>query len=422
MSMLGAGGRERSQPFFLGFGDIQHSLGARVYLSSLLNSLCSRERPVPALFFQQTLPGSSAAGNGAGSLVAVDPPMRGLAGLLPRGLWRAFEFVWANGRGLTFALASRRHHEMCLFSGAGLLPLMPILRGWYRTVVYVQHGIAEESQLAGGARGNARYRLFRTLERRFLPLADCVITVSNQMAEYCRKEYHVEKALVVPCCVDIAAFSQSHDDRAEMRQHLGVQDRVVVVYSGGAAPWQCVDQSVRLFHALRSAVPNAFLLVLSGDTAAWQQALRGLGPADHRVMKVPHHIVGRYLCAADVALLLRRRSLVNSVASPVKFAEYLASGLPVITSPFIGDYSAMVRDQQLGVLVDPDDESTWPAGISAATRMAADPAVRARCRLTARRLLSWDVVGESVMAALRDVRRPARGRQAGGSVNQHVHQ
>ncbi|HXP48650.1 MAG TPA: hypothetical protein VN922_01785, partial [Bacteroidia bacterium] len=38
-------------------------------------------------------------------------------------------------------------------------------------------------------------------------------------------------------------------------------------------------------------------------------------------------------------------------SSPVKFAEYLAVGLPVIISENIGDYSAFVSEKNCGSLV-----------------------------------------------------------------------
>jgi len=47
-------------------------------------------------------------------------------------------------------------------------------------------------------------------------------------------------------------------------------------------------------------------------------------------------------------------TVTNQVASPTKFAEYLAAGMPVIISERIGDFSGMVRHHQLGIVIDPD--------------------------------------------------------------------
>jgi glycosyltransferase involved in cell wall biosynthesis len=57
-----------------------------------------------------------------------------------------------------------------------------------------------------------------------------------------------------------------------------------------------------------------------------------------------------YLIAADYGLLIREESVTNKVASPVKFAEYLACGLKIIISPNLGDYSEYVINNDCGSL------------------------------------------------------------------------
>ena len=54
----------------------------------------------------------------------------------------------------------------------------------------------------------------------------------------------------------------------------------------------------------------------------------------------------------DVGLLLRDDLPVNRVASPTKFAEYCLCGLPVLTTPYVGDFSEYVRQFSLGYQVD----------------------------------------------------------------------
>ena len=55
--------------------------------------------------------------------------------------------------------------------------------------------------------------------------------------------------------------------------------------------------------------------------------------------------------AADYGLLIRENSFTNQVASPVKFAEYLCCGLPVIISERLGDYSEFVEKNGCGYII-----------------------------------------------------------------------
>jgi glycosyltransferase involved in cell wall biosynthesis len=54
----------------------------------------------------------------------------------------------------------------------------------------------------------------------------------------------------------------------------------------------------------------------------------------------------------DIGLLLREVSIINKVASPTKFPEYLASGVPVVVSRDVGNTTEVVEKTGLGVVVD----------------------------------------------------------------------
>ncbi|HRN37811.1 MAG TPA: hypothetical protein PLL18_12975, partial [Flavobacteriales bacterium] len=61
------------------------------------------------------------------------------------------------------------------------------------------------------------------------------------------------------------------------------------------------------------------------------------------------------LVGCDHALLIREDAITNRVASPTKFAEYLACGLPVVISPYIGDFSGEVDRERLGTVYSEGD-------------------------------------------------------------------
>src|SRR5690606_937951 len=58
------------------------------------------------------------------------------------------------------------------------------------------------------------------------------------------------------------------------------------------------------------------------------------------------------LTLGDYGLLLRTKSLTNQVASPTKFAEYLAAGLQILVSPDVGDFSDFTIQHACGKVVD----------------------------------------------------------------------
>ncbi len=72
-----------------------------------------------------------------------------------------------------------------------------------------------------------------------------------------------------------------------------------------------------------------------------------------KILNLSRTSVYDYLCAADIGFLLREDRPLNATSSPVKFAEYLAAGLSVVSSPGVGDISKTIVDMQLGLLVSP---------------------------------------------------------------------
>jgi glycosyltransferase involved in cell wall biosynthesis len=183
--------------------------------------------------------------------------------------------------------------------------------------------------------------------------ADAYFAVSKPLKDQIAARTHAPGA-VLPCHVDVGRFDLDAHTRDQIRAQLGIQDRITVCYSGSLRAWQCVKESVALAAALRRLEPRIHLLVLtqrvSNDIA---EALELVGKvnADYRVLNATADDVPRYLCASDAGLLLRAHDPINRVASPTKFGEYLAAGLPVITTIHSGDAAGIARSYGCGVLL-----------------------------------------------------------------------
>ncbi len=199
-----------------------------------------------------------------------------------------------------------------------------------------------------------RARLLDSLEARVCREADHVLAVSGPLGERIRAlgDRAAASVTVVPCCLNPGRFADSMAWRGEMRKRLGLEDRIVLVYSGSLSVWQVPERVASLVEEVRKRLPSVFLLLLTKDTAEAERffgRLRGEGAC--RLIDCGYPEVGRHLAAADAALLLREEDPVNRVACPVKFAEYQACGLPVILTAGIGDVSDYVLRTGYGKIV-----------------------------------------------------------------------
>jgi len=270
---------------------------------------------------------------------------------------------------------------------------------------------SERDDIPCGPPGKVRNALLRWAHGPAIRLADHLICVSERHAEEMASRYGYARGriTVVPNGVDVGRFRPDAAARAAIRQRLGIApEDFVAVYCGGMHAWQCFPESVDFANLVASLRARVHLLVLTPELELAQCHLGRAAPGlRHHVVSVAHEEVPRYLAAGDAGLLLRAPNACNIVASPMKFAEYLACGLPVVIGPQVGDYSELVRRRQLGVVVDPAARESWPAAArELVTLIGAGPeGASTRCREAAVSLLNSKVQGARFGEAIDKARR-----------------
>lgn len=233
-----------------------------------------------------------------------------------------------------------------------------------------------------------------------------MVCVSEAMKREVVARWHVpeKKIRVVPCCTDVAAGESAIAGRDAARKRFGLEDRFVVAYCGSLEAWQMPEASLATFFAIAALRPDAHFLAITNHAGRMEEVAErcGVGRDRRTVIAVPHTEVPGYLACADVALLIREDSPVNEVASPVKFAEYLSCGLPVILTQGIGDYSMLVEQKGIGcVLPFPGSGDDPNASLARfLERLSGDrDALRRACVSVASERLDWGV-GARILGAM----------------------
>ena len=229
---------------------------------------------------------------------------------------------------------------------------------------------------------------------RVVDVACGIICVSESFRRKVVEQYPAVagKITVIPCTASAALFNFDPQTRREVRERLALDARLVLVYCGALSKaWQVADQLIAAFRDFHAIHPTAHLLLVTPDVDfAWKlSSALGLGAKDVTVVSGSHAEVPRYLMAADVGLLFRRRDSVNAVASPTKLAEYLMTGLPVAATEGIGDIGDLFSANEFGALIgDLEDPAAIEAAIYAASNMPSSDSDRAARAATAAGLLS----------------------------------
>nr|WP_302829023.1 glycosyltransferase [uncultured Bacteroides sp.] len=169
--------------------------------------------------------------------------------------------------------------------------------------------------------------------------ADYIICQSEEMKRHIAKKYSVnkERVFVYKCGVNTKMFKLEEDKKSVIRKQLGISDNsFVFVYVGGLMKWQKIEESLMIFADTHKIVDDCKFLILTREVDTLKLLLKQLNleylSNDVIALSSPFDKVSDYLNAADVAFLLRDNVVMNQVASPTKLAEYMACGLPVISS------------------------------------------------------------------------------------------
>jgi len=324
---------------------------------------------------------------------------------LLRGFTVAANVLMIVMSGLLYRSASRfssiySHNQECTLAGLVLGRLFGV------PVTADIHGDeVEENVAANGWKQNGfRHRFWKMIEGVAIRRSDLVICVSNAHKNYLYSTYQRRGwTEVVPCCVSEEAFT-SRPERDEVFRAFGIPNRagVWLLYSGSVSKYQLLDRVSQFHQGLAKAGLEANLLLLISDpesAVAAAKAVSGAGLERVVMLSVAHKDVPQVSCVTDVALLFREDLPLNRISSPTKFAEYLAAGVPVIITPFIGDYSTAVGDCNLGQVVNIEKISDPAYASEVMALIAADATVRDRCREYARSNLTWNSYSAILMKA-----------------------
>lgn len=188
------------------------------------------------------------------------------------------------------------------------------------------------------------------LEKQAILNADFRIAVSNQLIKYWKKEFNYEslKHVVIPCTLNKAFETIEITNEAVItaRELIGFsKSDIILAYSGSIAGWQSFELLYGFIKPILISNEDVKLLFLSERDENIVK-LEAEFPEKIVCKKVKPIEVPHYLIAADYGLLIREQSITNLVASPVKFAEYLACGLKVIISEQLGDYTSFVNEHK----------------------------------------------------------------------------
>lgn len=202
--------------------------------------------------------------------------------------------------------------------------------------------------------------------------ADTIIALTDGIADrIAAKGVSRDKVVVIPNST-LRPRPLDEAERAERRRALGWEGKTVLIWAGSHNPMNGLDIVVG---AAEQLVERTDLrIVFIGDGSLKRQLVvqaAGLPNVEFRD-PVPKTEIGSWLRAADMGLVHSRQFEVFSGARPNKLFEYMAAGLPIV-STVPGEAWRLIQEADAGI------HAQWENPFSlaqAATRLADAPELR----------------------------------------------
>jgi len=242
---------------------------------------------------------------------------------------------------------------------------------------YVESGLWPE--------GGLLYRLTKAAERKLFGAADGFVVLTEKARRILFANDTSERPVeVIPCCVDAARFSAfDAESKDHLRRELKLEGRLVIAYIGALDGWYLTDEMLELLAVAHRRNPATFSMILtqgSSETIVRRFGSLGVGESDYLVRKVSPEEAPRYLKAADFAVSLVKPCYSKQSSSPTKIAEYLASGMPVISKSGVGDLDELILRDKVGVVFDGFTVALYQRALEEMERLLLDDGIAERCR------------------------------------------
>jgi glycosyltransferase involved in cell wall biosynthesis len=252
--------------------------------------------------------------------------------------------------------------------------LLVALSGWWLALwkgvpfIFEVRDLWPESLAAVGATGEGSF-LDRTLGAvaGFLYRhANRIVVVTSAFKDHLMRYWKVpaEKISVVENGVETDVF-RPDPATSEVRKQLNLEGRFLICYIGTMGNAHGLKTLIAAAEELQATLPSAMFLLI-GEGAEKEQivqlaAARGL--TNIRFLdQQPRERIPTYVSAADLCLVMLKKTELFKTVIPTKLLEYMACARPVICA-VDGQARQIVEAADAGVFVDPENSAALAEAI-----------------------------------------------------------
>ncbi len=203
------------------------------------------------------------------------------------------------------------------------------------------------------------YQYIKRKERTMLAQADTIVSLTNA-GKVALNELYPDLALsskisVIPCCVDQQLFNQETIQETNHDLEILKKDKIILGYVGSLGTWYMLDEMLAFFKIQKLKNEKLHFLFLTKDAKelVYTKAQeRQIAVEDITVLSVPYQEMPSYIHGIDYAIFFIRPTFSKQASSPIKQAEFMSMGIPIICNAGVGDTKEIVLQHNAGYVFD----------------------------------------------------------------------
>lgn len=244
-------------------------------------------------------------------------------------------------------------------------------------------GLLADKYVCGGLlnKDKLTYRVMRYCEDFLLKNSEIFTVETKSHAEVIKSAQNdlISRMHIIPCCVDTSKF-----DYRLYKNSPGREFRLV--FLGQVGTWYLLDNMLDFFKSILQEFPQAhFTFISESGPNVFYSAAKRIGVNENKVIvkRADIKVIPNLLADANVGIFfMNPYKRYNTF--PIKFGEYLASGLPVVVNSGIGDCDEIIKKENVGVIIKDFSASEYKSSLDILRSLLKEGEVlRRRCRLAA---------------------------------------
>jgi glycosyltransferase involved in cell wall biosynthesis len=201
------------------------------------------------------------------------------------------------------------------------------------------------------------FRVLNWLEKRQAQRATYLIATTPNMVAHTQERFGIaiRNWDVKPACVDLDRFVYDWEKSEDLRNKLGIANKIVCVYAGKFGDFYLKEEVFEFYRVAFSYWKERFHVLLLSDLSP-EELVRycnqfELERKDFTLVNSLHEMVSLYLSAADFGISPYRPSPSKKFCTPIKNGEYWAVGLPIVITKDISVDSELIEGKRIGYVL-----------------------------------------------------------------------